>query len=477
MNLMEESPDELEGARALQLDDSTRTLLAARMELDIGATSDRFVVAAADAFVASAKMGRSAAVTTPLKRAVDSLGAGEPVKAVDMILELREAVVVEGKEAETNALRDTLTSEVLSSATLLEVLKGSAKLSGEDEASYVEGMSKVLASIQAEHFDSALAYLPDCPPGKVREMLLELLGRLGKGNELKIAALFAKADVDLGLALVRLFATMDSPEAREAVSHASQSPHALVRIEALGHLEGVSGPRLRNELKKLVEDDDPEVRMAALHAMKQHAIVIAGPFLVLRIQDKGFGKLSYEERQKALETLCHLRPKRGEEVCMALLQETQFFRPTALEETRELAAGFLAEVAASDQALHLLEEIASSGAWKNSKRVRDAASAAIERLQARAKEAAEAAERRRAERKTLSGAKAPTADGAAQKKKRKTTTGSNTVSGVRSPSVGGTKAPSGPGRPSKAEAAASKTPSGADDTEGSNDRVRAGGET
>ncbi|HEX7480905.1 MAG TPA: protein kinase [Polyangiales bacterium] len=424
MNLMEESPDEVAAADALQIDESTRSLLSARLDLDVAATSERFVVAAAEAFVASAKMGRSNAVTAPLRRAVDSLGSGEPTKAIDMILELRETVQVEGKEVETASLRDTMTSEVLSPGTLLEILKGSGKLEGDAKTEYLKGMSRVLACIQSQHFDSALAYLPEAPEGKVQEILIEFVTRLGKGNELKIAALFPDASVDLGLTLVRLLTSIDTPEAKEAVAQASRSPHALVRIEALGHVEGVSGPRLRLEVRKLVEDDDPEVRLMALRAMEKYNIVIAGPFLVLRIQQPGFFKLPVEERKQALQTLCKLRPKRGEEVCMALLAETRLLRSSAFEETREVAAQFLAEVASSNPAFFLLEKVAGSNALKNSKRVRDAAAAAVQRLKERAQEA----EKRRAERKTLAGE---------AKKKRRSMTG--TAPGAKTPTTPGTQ--------------------------------------
>ena len=58
------------------------------------------------------------------------LSSGSPVKALDMILELREAVTVDGNETDTASLRDTITSEVLSGPTLLEILRGSTKVSG-----------------------------------------------------------------------------------------------------------------------------------------------------------------------------------------------------------------------------------------------------------------------------------------------------------------------------------------------------------
>jgi hypothetical protein len=394
LNVLEESSDEADAAKSLQLDENTRALLSARMELDVGATSERFVVVAAEAFVASAKLGRSAAVSAPLRRAIDGLSIGAPHKAIEMILELREAVLVDGKELETESLRETMTSEVLSPGTLLDILRGSAKLDGDTKAEYLKGVARVLACLQPQHFESALTFLPEVPISELQTLLLAFIARHGRGHEMKIATLFPNADVDLGLALVRLLAEVDTETAKEAVALASQSPHALVRIEALGHIEGVSGPRLRSELRKLLEDPDPSVRLLALNAMEAHNITIAGPFLVLRIQDAEFFKLSFEERNQALKTLSRLRPKRCEEVCTALLADARLLRVGAREETRELAAQFLAEVAASDAAFFMLEGIAKSSGWRNSKRVRDAASAALVRL----KERADAAEQRKAER-------------------------------------------------------------------------------
>jgi serine/threonine protein kinase len=401
LNVLEESPDEAEAARSLALDDNAVALLAARMEIDVAATSERFVVAAAEAFVTSAKTGRSQAVTAPLRRAVDSLGSGSPGKAIDMILELRDAVLVEGNEVETNSLRDTITSEVLSPPTLLEILRGSSKLAEDAKAEYLRGVAKVLGCIQAQHFDSALAFLPEAPEGPVQELLLEFIGKIGRGNEAKIGALFPKLQVELAIGMVRLLTSIDTPAAKEAISMAANSPHALVRIEALGHVEGAAGPRLRAEMKRLLEDQDGNVRLATLRAMESNNIQISGPFLVLRIQEREFSKLPLEERRQALQTLCKLRAKRGEEVCMVLLSDAKLLRSSASEETRELAAGFLAEVASSDPAFFLLDQIAKSSILRNSKRVRDAAASALQRL----KERAEAVERRRVERRTGAGPK------------------------------------------------------------------------
>jgi hypothetical protein len=101
-----------------------------------------------------------------------------------------------------------------------------------------------------------------------------------------------------------------------------------------------------------------------------------------------------------LQTLCTLRPKRCEEVSIELLSETSLLRSRSRDETRELAAQFLGELASSDEALFLLEGIAKSSAFRNSKRVRDAAQAALDRLKTRAHQAIE---RKVAERKQGTG--------------------------------------------------------------------------
>lgn len=480
LNVLEESPDEAEAARALSVDGTAVALLAARMEIDVAGTSERFVVAAAEAFVASAKMGRSAAVTGPLRRAVDSLSSGSPVKAIDMILELRDAVAVDGNEIDTASLRDTITSEVLSPQTLLEILRGSTKLAEDAKAEYLKSVTRVLGCIQTQHVEAALQFLPEAPPGAIQDLLLDFIRKIGRGYEAKIGELFPKLGVDIALAMVRLLAGIDTPAAKEAIGGAVQSPYALVRIEALGHVEGAAGSRLRTEMRKLLEDPDPEVRLATLRAMESHNIAIAGPFLVLRIQEETFSKLPLEERKQALQALCKLRAKRGEEVCMELLSNSTLFRTRASDETRELAAQFLAEVAASDPAFFLLDSVAKSSVFKNSKRVRDAAAAAVLRLKERAADV----ERRRAERRTGASAKSdPKRTTGASKSNdpvRQTLTrdkpaNTNTVPGSKSTS-GGTSSPTkttASGTSSPTQPRTTSSPSTASSTGAQNPRDKA----
>jgi eukaryotic-like serine/threonine-protein kinase len=402
LNVQSDNLHEARAVNSLAIDEATRALLAARLDTDVRAASERFVIAAAEAFVASARMGRSQAVSAPLRRAVDGLGGGDPGKAMDMIIELRESLKIEGKELETDSLRNLMTAEVLSPRTLQLMLQSGSVLPEDTSQVYLAGLGRVLGALQAQHFESAIAFLPATRPGRLRQLLFDILLKSGAGLEAMIGALFKDADMELGLELVRLLMGMESDAARDAITLAANSPHPLVRIEALGHLEGVSGGRVREEMRKLLGDPQNSVRMAALQAMEQHRIAAAGAFLVLRIQDPAFLQLPAEERRQSLQTLATLRPKRCEEVCIELLKQSKLLRPDALESTREFAARHLGELARTDAAYHLLESLARSRPWNTSQRVRKAAANALDRLNARAKQRIEG---RKSVAGTLPGAK------------------------------------------------------------------------
>lgn len=386
-------------ARALLVDESTRALLAARLDVDVSATSERFVIAAAHAFQAAAQSGQTRGVSGPLRNAVDGLARRAPDKAMDMILTLRDAVAGtwEGSGMET-----VITSDVTSPETLRSIITGApAPNEGDKEAQqartdYLLSMKALLGAVDGEHVDIALGCLPSADTEEVRTLLLDFLQAKGVGHEAAIGELFASPQItlEMGLELVRLLAAINTPAAKEAIAQATRCPHALVRIEALGYSEGVSSERLRTELRKLLEDNDDEVRLAALRAMETYNITVAGPFVVLRIQDKGFIKLGYEERKQALHTVCTLRPKRAEELCIEILSQSALIRSKAMEETREIAAQYLGEIATTQPAFYLLDEISRASKWKANEGVRQAATQALSRIAQRAERAKAASAQR-----------------------------------------------------------------------------------
>lgn len=368
----------------LTVDQSTQALLAARLEPDINAISERFVLAAAQAFIAASAAGDASAVAEPLRRAVDGLSRGAPIKAMEMLRTLREAMDIEGQPEETERLRGAIADALLSPETLTEVLASLPEEQDPIYADYLNEVTYILSHLEGLHISIVLESLLGSHASELQSIVLLYVERVGKGHELQVAALFPRAGVELSLSLVRALARLGTAQAKQAIVQAAKSPHALVRIEALSYVEGASSVQLRNEMRALLEDRDLEVRLAALRAMETYRIGAAGPFLVLRICAAEFYKLPFEEKRQALKSLCTLRPKRAEEVCIQLLSESKLIRTRGFEETRELAALFLAEVASTNPALFLLEEVAKGSKWAYSRPLRQAAQTALDRLAERA---------------------------------------------------------------------------------------------
>lgn len=334
--------------------------------------SDRFLIAAVAAYRVAARADIAATVTTPLRATVDQLAHASPERAIELVSGLCDAF-----DDEKDPLRARLVGATLSERTLRAIFKGAL---GEVAAGgpFSTGLATILPVIDDTHIKAALDILPSVGEGRLKDLLVGYVARVGEGHEAELALLFEEAELDLGLALIRVLVRIGTPSARNAIASAAKSRHAVVRIEALGHMEGVSSERLRLELRALLEDPSTEVRVAALHAMRDHAIRVAGPFLVLRIKASGFDRLEYDERRQALHTLSVLAPARAETVCLELLGEARMVTSEAHEETRALAAEILGTVASTPESMAALD-IASTARWKNSERVRISATHAKER--------------------------------------------------------------------------------------------------
>jgi HEAT repeat protein len=301
--------------------------------------------------------------------------------AIAMVLSLCNAVRQDPRYGDPEAIRGRLAGDVVSTETMRKILEGAVD-PGANRDVFVEGLTKILDNLDDTHVPVVLEKIEDITEPVITSQLIDYLARKGRGHEEALGAMFEGATVELGLALVRVLAAIGSPEARQAASMAAHSPHPVVRIEALGHVEGVSSERLRIELRGLIEDHEASVRLAALQAMEHHNIRVAGPFLVLRIKSEAFDKLPFEERNQALSTLATLAPNRAEPVCLELLNDQRMVSSEAHEQTRAAAAEMLGRISSSRQVIAVLEDAATKR-WRSSERVRSAAKAAMEQVGAR----------------------------------------------------------------------------------------------
>ena len=360
----------------------TAAALEARMQIATQTLGERFALATSLAWADGVVTKQHAAVATPLRAAVDSLSATAPRAAIDLVGALCGAfdrTMRDPRAAER--LRAMLAGAIVSPATMKRLLEGVTH-AGEHAPVFARGLTALLGWVDDAHVPAAIGALATLHDPALVEAVLGYLARAGRGHEARMSSAFAEADLELGLSLIRVLGRIGTPEARNAVMRASTSPHAVVRIEALSHLEGVASERVRLELKALLEDREIGVRTAALKAMQQHHVRAAGPGLVLRIRSPEFDKLSNDEKRLALETLVALAPARAEAVCLELLAEARVVSSEAHEHSRAMAAEILGRIGTSPEVLEALGE-ASSSRWRNSERVRQTAQRAKSHMEIR----------------------------------------------------------------------------------------------
>jgi hypothetical protein len=363
---------------AFAVDPATVQVLAARIDADTVSVGERFVVIAARTYQAQCAGGDPSVVAGPLRNAVDRLAEAKPEMAIAMVLSLCNALRDERARGDAEPVRARLAGDIVSPDTMRLILRGAAA-PGANQQMFAEGLQRFLKYLDDTHVPVVLENITEITEQSIIDQLIDYLIRTGQGHESELGAMFAEAGVELGLALVRVLAALETPGARQAISLAAHSLHPVVRIEALGHVEGVSSDRLREELRALIEDHEPAVRIAALQAMEHHNIRVAGPFLVLRIKSAAFDKLPFDERRQAFSTLATLAPSRAEPVCLELLQDQRMVSSEAHEQTRAAAAEMLGRISSSRKVVEVLEDSATKR-WRSSERVRSAAKQALEQV-------------------------------------------------------------------------------------------------
>jgi len=357
----------------LKIDELTRAALEAKLTGDMGAIGERFVLAAASAFLFAARQGKPHAVAAPLRVALDNLARESAGDAIEFVAALCRAVETPNP-VETEQLRGVFAGVLVSHETMKRLLAAAAVPDG-PSADTVRGLATVLNYVDGAHFGSIIEFLKDNPGTPMADTCLRYVQKVAQDREEELGTLLAVADVDLALALLRLLAGMTSVAAKTAAGEATKNPNAVVRIEALGQMEGASSERLRTELRRLLEDGQPEVRIAALQSMAKRKIKVAGPFLVLRIKSPTFDKLSLEERKQAMTTLVELAPTRAEAVALEMLERSGGMAKLigkatgggAAEETKMLAVDVLGQVGSSAQVQELLSGLSRGGLFSNEK--------------------------------------------------------------------------------------------------------------
>lgn len=365
---------------SMRVDPITRQVLSAQFEQKTQTTSQRFIYAAAEGFLVAKRLGDADSVAKPLQYTVDNLAELTPFAAAHFVISLCQGM---GRVSKDPSAPRELCSIVLTHETVANLVETAAKR-GEDDLEILNPkLTKLFSFCDHRIIPPMLERMEKFgEDDRVVAPVAEFIAAHGAEHVDKISAMFPTASETVGVALVRILVNIPEDKGRQAVAEATKSPHTLVRVEALGHLEGVAGSRVREEMRKLIEDPDPTVRVSALRAMVDNKLLLAGPFLVMRIKSKEFPKLDLEERREALRTVGALAPDRAEKLCVEIIEDGKLLSNDSHESTREIACEVLGEMATHKSTLEALKAIAGRR-WKNSARVREAASRAAGALEAR----------------------------------------------------------------------------------------------
>ena len=300
----------------LQLDGQSRVALEARLNADAHATDERFAMVAAHGLTKAHHDGLIERVSAPLQRAVEGLAQQEPADAIELVLSVERALSAIPCVAEDDTTRRAIVSELVSANALNGVLSGST-LDG-DESAPAMAVSRLLSRLDGRFLSLVVGHI-GVTQDALRGSLLRYVDSRSPGQEPLLGELAAalSTEVNTAIELVALLATRACSAAQQALSIALTSPHPLVRIAALSHLRDASDDGITCELRTLLEDENPQVRLNALQSLEHHRIGAVGPFLVLRIRSRSFDRLPLEERTQAIQTLCTLWPVRAEELCQA----------------------------------------------------------------------------------------------------------------------------------------------------------------
>lgn len=364
----------------LALDERVRGAAVAELERGAPALTDRFAVAAALGYRGSVRRGSPESVAEPLRASVSSIASNAPISALQLVARLC-AAVDDPPPPEHERLGAAFAPSILAPEALRTILAGLT--AAPDRVDALRRLAAVFELLDAAHFFAAFEALITTSDDDLRGVLLPFIARVAAGHEAAIGPNVPRVGELLGVELTRILGGLDSVAAREALSNATRSPYARVRIEALCHAEGLDGDKLGVALDGLLGDPEDGIRTAALDAIARHRVTSAEGPLVARIGRSDFDSFPIDERRRTLLALAAVAPSRAESVLVGILGHSRLMAPPAHEQSRELAARLLGELASSKEALLALTA-ASKKRWGNSEAVRVASLESIERVCARA---------------------------------------------------------------------------------------------
>lgn len=377
--------------KVLALDAVAKKAVAAQLETSPERWSERFVDVLAEAFVDTVKRRDTQLLGEPLDASARDLVLSRRFDVLfpmyDALRRSTENVIhtqrIHGVDPRTvgplltramfgpETLRLLLVEAVRSNQQAL--MQGPAAAAGPavDLDWIAQRLAFILNDLGSEHVNAIVAVLDQMQHDRLRAVLFQFLQRAMAGRENEIGERLPSMSIETARPLLGLLAAIKTQGGWEVLRRLAASPNATMRCEASAYL-AQTPDQLRDELGKLAEAPNPELRQAALRTMAYHQVRAAGPLLVKRVQDPTFNQLPVQERRELLTALYALNPQRGEQIASEIVQKHGLLVDEALEQTRALCAELLGLHAQNREALDAVLQ-AARRRWWNTQPLRESA--------------------------------------------------------------------------------------------------------
>jgi hypothetical protein len=366
----------------LGLDPTARIAIAAQLEISAAEWQERYVDALVDGYLETRKRGDSAELATALGAATAAnVGRGKLATAMSLHAQTVEVAARRAPRAEVAIVRGELSAAMMGGGALELTARALTRLPEAERDAAIDALLPTLDHLGASDVPAALAAMTAVDDPRLLTPILRAVDRYVAGNEQAVESAVAGASPEVARALLAILGRARTPASTAALARLAEAGDADLRVEAAA-LRAPSPDHVKLELGKLVEHDDPAMRLAALRAMAQRRIMDAGPVLVRRIEDPSFHDLSRDERETLLRALSTLNPTRAETLAAALLAPQGVLKRESREQTRVIAARYLADTARTPEGIAALEAAAKKS-WLGSDEVRSIAEAGLAAAKAR----------------------------------------------------------------------------------------------
>jgi len=271
------------------------------------------------------------------------LGAGDfssvayVLREVKVVLERARELLPEHRQA----LQD-LPGRLSREETLSQLLQSLDEAQTHPAA---EELAELFGELRGEALPTMFGWLPRLSNARVREVLEVAVRRLAAGNADRVVAAIGSPDAAAVSEAVRLTGRLKLLQAVPAlVGVAAQHKERAIRLAAVQALAEVGSPGAMQGLERTLEDDDREVRLAAVRVLGQRRHRASIGRIAALVQGKNVRVADLTEKMAFFEAYGAMVGEEGVAVLDAMLNSGGFLKKKEDPEVRACAAMALGRI-------------------------------------------------------------------------------------------------------------------------------------